>query len=71
MVPGVHTEGLITHADERPSAVIGIRQAVCDAARDVVGYEVLTGDPDAPPASARFCARALPSAPRHHPRDRP
>jgi EAL and modified HD-GYP domain-containing signal transduction protein len=25
----------------------------------VVGYEVLTGDPDAPPASARFCARAM------------
>jgi EAL and modified HD-GYP domain-containing signal transduction protein len=32
---------------------------VCDASRAVIGYEVLTGDPDAPPASARFCARAL------------
>ena len=46
MVPGVRTEGPITHADERPTAVIGIRQAVCDAARDVVGYEVLTGVPE-------------------------
>jgi hypothetical protein len=55
MVPGVRTEGLITHADARPTAVIAIRQAVCDAA----GCEVLTGDLDAPPASARFCARAL------------
>ena len=36
-----------------------MRQAVCDASRAVIGYEVLTGDPDAPPASARFCARAL------------
>ena len=59
MVPGVRTEGLITQADARPTAVIAIRQAVCDAARDVAGYEVLTGDPDAPPASAQFCARAL------------
>jgi len=36
-----------------------VRQAVCDASRAVVGYEVLTGDPDAPPASARYSARAL------------
>ena len=36
-----------------------MRQAVCNALRAVIGYEVLTGDPDAPPASARFCARAL------------
>ena len=36
-----------------------MRQAVCDASRAVVGYEVLTGDPDAPPASARYSARAL------------
>ena len=42
----------------RPS-VVSVRQAVCDASRAVIGYEVLTGDPDAPPASARFCARAL------------
>jgi c-di-GMP phosphodiesterase len=40
-------------------AVVSVRQAVCDASRAVIGYEVLTGDPDAPPASARFCARAL------------
>jgi hypothetical protein len=59
MVPGVRTEGLITHADARPTAVIGVRQPVCDAARDAAGCEVLTGDLDAPPASARFCARAL------------
>jgi hypothetical protein len=68
MVPGVRTEGLIPHGDERPSAVIGIRQAVCDAARDVVGYEVLTGDPDAPPASARFCARPAGGLHRRRPR---
>ena len=42
-----------------PTGVVSVRQAVCDASRAVIGYEVLTGDPDAPPASARFCARAL------------
>ena len=41
------------------TSVVSVRQAVCDASRAVIGYEVLTGDPDAPPASARFCARAL------------
>jgi EAL and modified HD-GYP domain-containing signal transduction protein len=50
----------VTSAGESPtSAVVGVRQAVCDASRAVVGYEVLTGDPDAPPASARYSARAL------------
>jgi c-di-GMP phosphodiesterase len=50
----------LTSRDQSPStAVVGVRQAVCDATRSVVGYEVLTGDPDAPPASARFSARAL------------
>ena len=41
------------------NGVVSVRQAVCDASRAVIGFEVLTGDPDAPPASARFCARAL------------
>jgi c-di-GMP phosphodiesterase len=50
----------LTNVDQSSSAgVVGVRQAVCDASRAVVGYEVLTGDPDAPPASARFSARAL------------
>jgi EAL and modified HD-GYP domain-containing signal transduction protein len=59
MQTGVSTEALSAHEDARPAGVVGVRQAVCDASRDVVGYEVLTGDPDAPPASARYCARAL------------
>ena len=59
MQTGVSTEALTAHEDARPTSVVGVRQAVCDASRDVVGYEVLTGDPDAPPASARYCARAL------------
>ncbi|HKE80020.1 MAG TPA: hypothetical protein VKB54_11955 [Solirubrobacteraceae bacterium] len=49
-------------SDGPSTAVVSVRQAVCDASRAVVGYEVLTGDPDAPPASARFSARALPEA---------
>ena len=53
------TEALIAHPDKRPTGVVGVRQAVCNPAREVVGYEALTGDPDAPPAPARFCARAL------------
>ena len=59
MVFRVGTTVLSTRDDERPTGVVGVRQAVCDASRTVVGYEVLTGDPEAPPASARFCARAL------------
>jgi EAL and modified HD-GYP domain-containing signal transduction protein len=59
MVRRVGTPVLSTRNDERSTGVVGVRQAVCDASRTVVGYEVLTGDPEAPPASARFCARAL------------
>jgi c-di-GMP phosphodiesterase len=59
MLPGVSTQAFTTPEHERPTGVVGVRQAVCDASRAVVGYEVLTGDPDAPPASARFSARAL------------
>lgn len=59
MVSGVHTDALIVSGDGRTTGVVGVRQAVCDASRTVVGYEVLTGDPEAPPASARFCARAM------------
>ena len=59
MVSGVSTDALTTLDRERPTGVVGVRQAVCDASRAVVGYEVLTGDPDAPPASARYSARAL------------
>jgi c-di-GMP phosphodiesterase len=55
----VSTEALSSLEHEHPTGVVGVRQAVCDASRAVVGYEVLTGDPDAPPASARFSARAL------------
>jgi EAL and modified HD-GYP domain-containing signal transduction protein len=59
MVPGVSIEAPIAPHDDQPTGVVSVRQAVCDASRTVIGYEVLTGDPDAPPASARFCARAL------------
>ena len=59
MVAGVIARAPIVPSDGRPTAVVSVRQAVCDASRAVVGYEVLTGDPDAPPASARFSARAL------------
>jgi c-di-GMP phosphodiesterase len=59
MPPRVSTEALSSLEHERPTGIVGVRQAVCDASRAVVGYEVLTGDPDAPPASARFSARAL------------
>jgi EAL and modified HD-GYP domain-containing signal transduction protein len=59
MVAGVSIDLPTAPLDGRPTGVVSIRQAVCDASRAVVGYEVLTGDPDAPPASARFCARAL------------
>jgi c-di-GMP phosphodiesterase len=59
MVAGVSIDLPTAPHDGRPTGVVSIRQAVCDASRAVVGYEVLTGDPDAPPASARFCARAL------------
>jgi EAL and modified HD-GYP domain-containing signal transduction protein len=59
MVAGVSIEALIAPSDGQPTAVVSVRQAVCDASRAVIGYEVLTGDPEAPPASARFCARAL------------
>ena len=59
MLPRVSTEPLTSLEHEHPTGVVGVRQAVCDASRAVVGYEVLTGDPDAPPASARFSARAL------------
>jgi EAL and modified HD-GYP domain-containing signal transduction protein len=59
MVPGVSIEAPIAPNDGQPTGVVSVRQAVCDASRAVIGYEVLTGDPDAPPASARFCARAL------------
>jgi c-di-GMP phosphodiesterase len=59
MVPGVSTQAPIAPEYTPPTGVVSVRQAVCDASRAVIGYEVLTGDPDAPPASARFCARAL------------
>jgi EAL and modified HD-GYP domain-containing signal transduction protein len=59
MVPGVSIEAPIAPSDGQPTAVVSVRQAVCDASRAVIGYEVLTRDPEAPPASARFCARAL------------
>jgi c-di-GMP phosphodiesterase len=59
MVPRVSIDAPIAPLDGRPTGVVSVRQAVCDASRAVIGYEVLTGDPDAPPASARFCARAL------------
>lgn len=59
MVSGVHADALTVSNKDRTTSVVGVRQAVCDASRTVVGYEVLTGDPDAPPASARFCARAM------------
>jgi c-di-GMP phosphodiesterase len=59
MLPRVSIELSIAHAEGRPTGVVSVRQAVCDASRGVIGYEVLTGDPEAPPASARFCARAL------------
>jgi c-di-GMP phosphodiesterase len=59
MVPRVSIEAPIAPHDGLPTGVVGVRQAVCDASRAVIGYEVLTGDPEAPPASARFCARAL------------
>src|ERR687888_2547419 len=59
MVPGVSINVHTAPLDGRPTGVVSVRQAVCDASRAVIGYEVLTGDPDAPPASARFCARAL------------
>ena len=59
MVSEVSTQAPIAPEYAPSPAVISVRQAVCDASRAVIGYEVLTGDPDAPPASARFCARAL------------
>jgi c-di-GMP phosphodiesterase len=59
MVPGVSTQALSTPDRSPSTGVVGVRRAVCDASRAVVGYEVLTGDPDAPPASARYSARAL------------
>jgi hypothetical protein len=59
MVAGVSAQAPILLSDGPPTAFVSVRQAVCDASRTVVGYEVLTGDPDAPPASARFSARAL------------
>jgi len=62
MVAGVSAHAPILLSDGPSTAVVSVRQAVCDASRAVVGYEVLTGDPDAPPASARFSARALPEA---------
>jgi EAL and modified HD-GYP domain-containing signal transduction protein len=55
----VSSEGLTGADHAAGTGVVGVRQAVCDASRAVIGYEVLTGDPDAPPASARFSARAL------------
>ncbi len=59
MVPGVSTATVPASRGAHPTGVVSVRQAVCDASRAVIGYEVLTGDPDAPPASARYCARAL------------
>jgi EAL and modified HD-GYP domain-containing signal transduction protein len=59
MVAGVSIEAPTAPRGDQPTGVVSVRQAVCDASRTVIGYEVLTGDPDAPPASARFCARAL------------
>jgi c-di-GMP phosphodiesterase len=59
MVPRVRTQAPIAPEYAPSPAIVSARQAVCDASRAVIGYEVLTGDPDAPPASARFCARAL------------
>jgi EAL and modified HD-GYP domain-containing signal transduction protein len=59
MVPGVSTATVPSRRGAHPTGVVSVRQAVCDPSRAVIGYEVLTGDPDAPPASARYCARAL------------
>jgi c-di-GMP phosphodiesterase len=59
MVPGVRVKLPFARESSPANGVVSVRQAVCDASRAVIGYEVLTGDPDAPPASARFCARAL------------
>jgi EAL and modified HD-GYP domain-containing signal transduction protein len=59
MVPGVSTATVPARRGADPTGVVSVRQAVCDPSRAVIGYEVLTGDPDAPPASARYCARAL------------
>ena len=59
MVPGVRIKVPFARESGPAPGVVSVRQAVCDASRAVIGYEVLTGDPDAPPASARFCARAL------------
>ena len=59
MVPGVRIKVPFARESGPATGVVSVRQAVCDASRAVIGYEVLTGDPDAPPASARFCARAL------------
>ena len=59
MVPGVRIKLPFARESSPANGVVSVRQAVCDASRAVIGYEVLTGDPDAPPASARFCARAL------------
>jgi c-di-GMP phosphodiesterase len=59
MVPRVRIKVPFARESRPATGVVSVRQAVCDASRAVVGYEVLTGDPDAPPASARFCARAL------------
>jgi c-di-GMP phosphodiesterase len=59
MVPGVSTATVPARRGAHPAGVVSVRQAVCDPSRAVIGYEVLTGDPDAPPASARYCARAL------------
>jgi len=59
MVPGVRIKVPFARESSPATGVVSVRQAVCDSSRAVIGYEVLTGDPDAPPASARFCARAL------------
>ena len=59
MVPRVRIKVPFARESSPATSVVSVRQAVCDASRAVIGYEVLTGDPDAPPASARFCARAL------------
>jgi c-di-GMP phosphodiesterase len=59
MVPRVRIKVPFARESSPATGVVSVRQAVCDSSRAVIGYEVLTGDPDAPPASARFCARAL------------
>jgi c-di-GMP phosphodiesterase len=59
MVLRVTTEASRSRLDAPTPSVYGVRQAVCDAARTVIGYEVITSPPGAGATSARASARAL------------